>query len=444
MKKAIYLLFFFANIGIIFYFWFLRSGGLLLGGGPGVSIALGRICGLLAVYLVLWQLVLIGRVKFLEKIWGLDRLAIWHHLNGLFSWVFIFLHPLFLIIGHGQVNESGFFSQAFDFLFNWDDLASAWLALAVFLLIIILSLGAIKKKIKYEAWYIIHLLSYLAIIWAFEHQLELGTDLQNFIFAVYWYLLYVFAVGLLLYYRFLMPLYLFFRQRFVVAGLEEEGEGVISIYIKGRDLKNFFWQGGQFANFRFLSPSLAWESHPFSFSSAHNQESIRITVKSLGDFSGSLKEGLRIGTPVLIDGPHGVFIKKRTTNKKIALLAGGIGITPIRSLLEQGLLEDGGFRFSLFYCGARQTDLIFRKELEDFSLKYPGRLALHYILSREPQWFGEKGRLDEEKIKRLLPNFKEYDFYLCGPPQMIKNIKKILRRLGIKAAKIYYEKFSFS
>lgn len=444
MKKAIYLLFFFANVGIIFYFWLLRSGDLLSGGGPGVFIALGRICGLLAVYLVLWQLVLIGRVKFLEKIWGLDRLAAWHHFNGLFAWVFIFLHPLFLIIGHGQVNENSFFAQVFDFLFNWDDLASAWLALAAFLLIIILSLGAIKKKIKYEAWYIIHLLSYLAIIWAFGHQLELGTDLQNFTFTIYWYLLYFLAVGFLLYYRFLTPLCLFFRQRFMVTELKPESEDVISVYIKGRDLKNFFWQGGQFANFRFLSQGLALESHPFSFSSAHNQESIRVTVKNLGDFSGSLKEKLKAGMLVLVDGPHGVFIKKRTTNKKIALLAGGIGITPLRALLEQGLLEDTGSSFSLFYCGARESDLVFKKELDDFALKYPGRLALYYILSREPQWSGEKGRLDEEKIRRLLPDFREHDFYLCGPPQMIKDIKKILRGLGIKAKKIYYEKFSFS
>ena len=136
MKKILFLGIFLLNLIIIFYFWFDRSGALLISGQVGLMIALGRITGLLAVYLILWQLVLIGRVKFLEKVFGLDRLAFIHHLNGLLAWVFIILHPLLLVIGHKLVNEVSFGSQILDFLFNWEGMLAAILAVTIFLIVI--------------------------------------------------------------------------------------------------------------------------------------------------------------------------------------------------------------------------------------------------------------------------------------------------------------------
>jgi len=437
MKKVFFLFIFLINLLIIFYFWYLRSGLLLTYNQAGLFIALGRIAGLLAVYFVLWQLVLIGRIKFLEQIFGLDRLAIVHHFNGLLAWAFIFLHPIFLIIGYGRANNLGFFSQIFDFLFRWDDLFLAFLSAGVFLIIIILSMATIRRRLKYEIWYFIHLFTYLAIIWAFGHQLELGYDLQNIIFAGYWSALYFVVVALLVYYRFLTPLYLFYYHRFYVDRIESENDQVVSIYIKGRNLNKFNFRAGQFAIFRFLSGELALQAHPFSFSVAPNGEYLRISVKNLGDFTASLKNNLRVNSLVIIDGPHGIFTTQRSKNNKLTLIAGGIGITPLRAIIEKEPTKD----LTLFYSGSKEADLIFRSEIDALQ---NDKLRVNYIVNGGDNWSGEKGHLDEEKLKRLLPDYLKQDFYLCGPPIMIKNIRRIFKKIGVRKNKIYFEKFSLN
>ena len=437
MKKTLFILVFLTNLGIIFYFWAIKSSTLLGFGSAGLFISLGRIAGLIAVYLVLWQLVLIGRVKFLEQIFGLDRLAIIHHFNGLLAWLFIFLHPVFLIIGYGQSKQLSFFGQVFDFLWSGDDLATAFLSLAIFAIVIVTSVAAIKKRLKYEAWYLVHLLTYLAIIWAFGHQLELGNDLRNIFFAAYWYLLYIVAVGLVVYFRFFKPGWLFYQQRFIVDRVVRENERVVSIYITGRNISLFKYRPGQFAIFRFLDKQLFWEAHPFSFSSLPGENYLRITIKNLGDFTANIADCLPVGTPVLIDGPHGIFTAQRTANKKLALIAGGIGITPLYTIFK----SHSDRHKVLFYADQDAGKLIFKEEIRNLD---GANRQTHFILSQASSGFGENGRLDEEKIKRLLPDYLERDFFLCGPPLMIKSVRRALQGLGVRRSRIYFEKFSLS
>jgi len=437
LQKLIWLLIFLANLGIILFIWWRQSGDLLFMSRAGIFIAFGRLTGLLAVYLVLWQLLLIGRIRPLEQILGLDRLSITHHFNGLLAWVFIFLHPLFLILGYGQVNDYNFWQQTYNFLFFGENLVPAFFALLIFLVIIILSSEAIKKHLKYEVWYYIHLLTYLAIILSFSHQLELGGDLQTILANFYWSLIYTLVVTALIFYRFLKPIYFFYRHRFIVDQIIFESDQVISVYLRGRELDKFVFHAGQFAICRFLRGCLAFEAHPFSFSSAPNNTRLRLTIKNLGDFTGSLKNNLSIGTPVILDGPHGIFTVKRTQNQKLALIAGGIGITPIRSIIEKEIDRD----LVLIYSAPSRVDLVFFEEISGLQ-----RTNFHFVpvVSSEESWPEEKGRLDEEKIKRLVPDYLARDFFLCGPPLMIKSVRQILQKIGVKKNKIYFEKFSFN
>jgi len=342
-----------------------------------------------------------------------------------------------LIIGYGANNQLSFFGQAFDFLWNGDDLMSAFLAIIIFAIVIFTSLAAIKKKLKYEAWYFVHLLSYLGIIWAFGHQLELGGDLRNRGFAAYWYLLYAVTIGLLIYFRFLKPGYLFYQQRFKIDKVVRENEQVVSVYITGRHLERFRYRPGQFAIFRFLNKKSVWEAHPFSFSSVPGDNYLRITIKNLGDFTGRIADRLQPGTPVLIDGPHGIFTVQRATNKKLALIAGGIGITPLYAIF----ISQTDRRLTLFYSEQTEAKLIFKKEID---LLRGADRPVHYILSQAGPGQGETGRLDEEKIKRLLPDYLERDFFICGPPLMIKAVRSTLKHLGVSRRRIYFEKFSLS
>lgn len=440
MKKFLFLLIFLANLGLIFYLWFSQSGSLLLGASPsGMFIALGRITGLLAVYFILWQLVLIGRVKLLEQTFGQDRLAIIHHLNGFVAWTLIFLHPLFLTVGYGLTGGTSFLGQLGDFLLNWDDLAPAFIAVAIFFIIIVLSWLAIQRLLKYETWYYIHLLVYVAIILAFSHQLELGIDLRHSLFAAYWYVLYSAAVALIVIYRFLKPLYLFWRHRFYVDRVGVLNDKTISVYLKGKDMDRFSFYAGQFAIFRFLDFRLGWEAHPFSFSKKFDGQEIRITIKALGDFTAALPAKIKSGTAVLIDGPHGIFTSRRSAGRKLALIAGGVGITPIRPLAEQARAEG---RDVVILCGAASAgELIFQEELAELS---GPNFRTVFVLSGDSAWSGEKGRIDKEKISRLIPDYLEREFYICGPLPMIRSLRAGLKELKIKARHIYFEKFSLS
>lgn len=428
MKKAFLIIIFLANLAIIACLWFSQSGRFLSVGQAGAFISLGRLVGLLAVYLVLWQLVLIGRARFIEQTFGFDRLAAFHHFNGLVAWIFIFLHPALIILGRAKLGGISFLGELFSYLSPEAELLSAFAAVLIFTLIIIISVGTMRRKLKYEAWHYIHFLTYLAIILAFGHQLELGYDLQNNLAVAYWYLLYALAVLPLVYFRLLMPAFLFYRHRFRVERVVRENPQVVSVYISGREMDLFRFRGGQFVVARFLSRELAWQAHPFSLSQAFNGKELRLTIKSLGDYTASLPDRLRLGQLVWLEGPYGIFTGRRARGRKLALIAGGIGITPIRSLIEDSSDKDK----VLIYSARQMDEMVLKSELD----KLAGQnLRNEYLDS-------SAGRLDKEKLNRLLPDYREREFYLCGPWPMVAAVKKILLDSGVKRRRIYFEKFS--
>lgn len=416
-KRISLLLFFLLNLGIILYFFFLESSTATL------YIALGRITGLLGVYLVLWEILFVSRLEFINKCFKSNaRLAWFHHVNGFLALLFIFLHPVFLALGYGQRTGRSLLGQMIAF-FSWDDMPLAYLSLLVFIVAVFLSYRQIKKKYKYELWYVIHLSLYLAIFWAFGHQLEIGHDLQNTLFAVYWYALYFIFFGALVLGRALPPLYNFYRHRFKVEDVVSENDFCCSIYISGRNLESFKFKAGQHASFRFLNNS-AWQSHPFSFSSAYNGKYLRITVKALGDFTKNLKDKIKIGDYVMVAGAYGDFYLPENKETKLAFVAGGVGITPFIAMSQEA--KEKEMNFKLLWSNQRRADIILGNEFEACN-----------IISQE------EGRIDAAKIQLLVPDYLDRHFYICGPKPMMDSVIEILLSLGVKKSAIHFEKFSF-
>lgn len=425
---------------IIFWFWGINSGPDLWADPASQLIAWGRLAGLLAAYFVLLQLMFIGRQKWLERSFGLDRLAEVHHLNGILSIAFIIVHPVLLCLGYGALSGRNAFAQLGRFLSNWEGMVAALVATVLFAVIVAISLAAAKKHFKYEIWYAVHLLSYLAIILAFSHQLETGSDLRNIFFAAYWNLLYILVGVSLIYSRFLRPLYYLWRYRFRVEKVVAENDDNVSIYISGRQIENFPVRPGQFFLVRFLTKKYLFEAHPFSLSSLPGEKYLRFTVKALGDFTTGLQEKIKPGDLVFLDGPHGLFTPNCCLSSKVAYIAGGVGVTPIRSVAEYFLTEKDAI---LLYANQRPQDIIFAAELADLISRPGSRLRLVSILAEGAIAPAESGRVDEEKILRLIPDYLERDFYLCGPPAMRLSLVKTLRSLGVKARAIHFEKFSW-
>ncbi len=444
-RGLILLFFLFSQVLVIVGFWAWYHvnhplGNLLTGAAFGKLLAWGRLAGLLAAFSILLQVTLVGRAKWVERAFGLDRLTRLHHVVGFSLVVLLVAHPILVTAGHAMQAGTGFFAQLLDFFRNWEDVLAAAIALGIFLAAILFSVAVVLKKLRYETWYATHLTIYIAIALAFGHQLAVGSDLtDNRWFARYWIALYVFTFGNLIFYRIIRPLRVFFRQRFAVARLAPEAGDVTSVYISGRNLSAFPVETGQFMLVRFLAPGFRWEEHPFSMSCRPDGKQLRLTIKRLGDFTRRIPD-LKPGTQVIIDGPHGIFPARHCASSKILLIAGGIGITPIRSLAEEFVAM--GRDVILLYANRDHKTLVFAQELDELERSSSGRLRVVPVMSDDPAWPGEKGRLDRDRIARLVPDLRERDAYLCGPPPMMKAVRSILAGLGVPRKRIHYERFA--
>jgi len=384
---------------------------------------------------VLTQFFLMGRNPLLEQVFGLDRLARFHQLSGKLAYVFILLHPLSLLAGYKLLSGVGWGSQFISLLTDFEDTIAAFIAVIFFTLVVVTALTMIRRKLRYEWWYCIHLFVYIAVFLSFGHQIDEGTDLiTSDFFYYYWIGLYTIVLGSHLIFRFLRPVYNLYRHRFSVSAVVRESASVVSIYITGRNLDRFSVRPGQFMFFRFLHTDFWYQSHPFSLSRMPDGATLRITVKAVGDYTTELPQ-LPVGTRVLIDGPYGLFTQKVLAKEKVVMIAGGIGITPIRSLSEE--LVGAGKDVVLVYGNRTQSDIVFKQELEEIS-----GLSVVHVLSEEQQPGFEYGRIDAEKLKRLVPDIAQREVYLCGPVPMMNALIETLVSLGVPRSLIHHEKFA--
>lgn len=426
LKKTLIFSALLINIGLIFFLWWQGSGNLWLAGN--YEICLGRLTGLLAEFAILLQLIFIGRWPFIEQIFGHDKLNRFHRLLGYSTAIFLLSHPLLLTLGYARGNEISLSAQFINFLIDWNDVINASVGLILFIILIILSIAIVRKHWRYETWHFAHLLMYLAILLAWGHQTEVGGDFINSqTWSGYWFILNFGVIGILLTYRFIKPFYNLFRFDFKLEKIIPESNNITSLYVTGKNLNKFSFLAGQFVNLTFLTKGL-WFTHPFSFSAAPNGQWLRFTIKTAGDFTNKINQ-LPIGTKIILDGPLGTFTSATAQTNKFLLIAGGIGITPLRALAEE--LTQTKKDTILLYSGKTATEIIFKEEFKKLGNQ------CHFII---PQ---TDGRLTIEKIAQLAPDFKNRDIYICGPEAMTKAIKNALLTTGVARAQIHYEKFSY-
>ena len=179
----------------------------------------------------------------------------------------------------------------------------------------------------------------------------------------------------------------------------------------------------------------------FSFSSSPTQQKhIEFTKKlSDSDFSSNLKK-LVTDDWVQIDAPYGKFTFIGE-HKKIALLAGGIGITPFRSICRYCTDKQLKTKITLIYGNRTEKDIIFKKEFENMEKQNKNLKIVFTINETNEKWKGLTGFINGKMIKREIPDYEETVFYLCGPPGMVKALEGIINLLGISSDKIRAEYF---
>lgn len=416
-------------------------GNLLTGSTVGQWLAYGRLTGLLVAFGALVQLLLVGRLPWVERAFGQDRLTRLHHVFGFSLVVLLLAHPVLVLAGHAAQAGLSLKDQYLDFMKSWEDLPAASAGLLLMVAALAFSLVVLLKKIRYEAWYATHLLFYLAIALSFGHQLEVGTDLTVGVgwFRYYWIVLFAFVFLNLLVYRVIRPIASYARHRFTVAEVRPETQDVTSVILTGRDLASFRIRAGEFMSVRFLAPGLRWEAHPFSLSCRPDGTRLRLSIKQLGDFTRRIPS-LKPGTRVIVNGPYGVFTAARSAAPKLLLIAGGIGITPLRGLAEEFIAA--GRDVLLVYGNRNARSIAFERELADLVTASAGRFRVVHVISDDPAWTGERGRVDRERLSRLVPDLSGRDVYLCGPPVMMRGVRAALASLGVPRRRIFFERFA--
>jgi predicted ferric reductase len=425
------------NAVVMLGFWWFSSGFEVTRTASDAFNGIGRVTGLLGTYLVLWQLLLMARLPWLEHTFGLERMAVLHKWNGYLVIGLLIGHAVFQTLGYELGDGKDFASQLADFITSYEGLLAAIVSLGLLVAVAVVSVTIAARHLAYETWYFIHLYAYLAVVLAFSHQLATGVDFAgNPAFVWYWCGLYVLVGGSLILYRVARPLSTFQRHRFRVKAVEKEARGVFSVYISGRDLARFEAEAGQFAIWRFLDGKRWWQAHPFSISAVPDGRQLRITVKNIGDFTSGIHT-LAPGTRILVDGPFGKFIE-RPTNPKVLLIAGGIGITPIRPLAEE--MAADGFDVRVLYRAHSEGHLVFKKEMD--ALAAQRGVRVDYLVtqaggreSSRDYWFSPA------TMARLVPDIADRVAYVCGPAGMMAAVRTSLEALGVPSDQVRTEVF---
>jgi predicted ferric reductase len=311
---------------------------------------------------------------------------------------------------------------------------TATVGTALLIAVVALSVVVVRRRLPYEAWYAVHLTAYAAIALAWFHQIPTGNELVlDRAAADYWRALYLATLGALLVFRVLVPIANGFRYGLRVGDVVTEAPGVVSLRIDGRNLERLSARAGQFFLWRFLGRGRWWASHPFSLSAAPDGRSLRITVKALGDFSSRLGQ-IEPGTRVLAEGPFGVFTADAQRQTRVLLIAGGIGITPIRALMED--MERNAV---VVYRVVSEEDIVLADELD--SLARERGITLHYVVGDHRTAEG-RNHLSPAHLRELVPDIAERDVYVCGPPGLTDVLERNVRAAGVPKRFIHAERFA--
>jgi predicted ferric reductase len=399
----------------------------------GVATALGRLTGLLGAYAMLLMVLLVARLPALERVVGQDRLLSWHRRIGGWPIVLIAIHGVLIAVGYGQAAKTGALHELGVLLTSYPGVLAGTAGFGLLLMAGVTSYRNVRRRMAYETWWGVHLYTYLALALAFSHQVTTGAAFVGHPVArAWWTAVWLGTAGVVVAYRVLLPTWRSLRHRLRVVAVEHEAPGVVSLVCRGHRLDRLAFHGGQFLQWRFLARGLWWQAHPYSPSALVHDSHLRVTVRDLGDHSGLLAR-LKPGTRIAVEGPYGTFTKHARRGDRVLLVGAGVGVTPLRALLED---LPAHVQADVILRASTPQELVLREEMARLAGQRGGRV--HELIGPRTEV-----RVDRDALRGLIPDLAERDVYVCGPDGFADRIVRAARGAGVRGDRIHRESFAF-
>ena len=407
---------------------------LAAGTGQNGVLTVAKFFGLHAAVLMLFQLLLVARLPWLDRRIGMDRLTVWHRWVGFTLLWTVLTHAVLIVLGFARLGGTSM-TKTFFSLAGVSASLLGICAAAIVVVVAAVSARYVRQRLRYEIWHGLHLLLYVALGLAFVHQLQETTTFSSSAFAkIYWWTLWLFAFGALVTGRIIMPVWRNAYHRFEVSAVVPESDDVVSVHVTGRHLDRLPAQAGQFCIWRFPGHNHWWLANPFSLSAAPDGLTLRLTAKAVGSASAGLRH-LQVGSRVFVEGPYGAFTSLHRTRPGALLIAGGVGITPVRALLE----EEPSGDVVVLYRVRSENEAVLADEVRDLVAARGGKL--HLLTGRTGEG---SSPFEPDSLHALVPDMTQRDVYVCGPPAMTAAVLSSLRTLQVPQRQVHAERFGLA
>jgi predicted ferric reductase len=406
------------------------------GAGKNSVLTVAKFFAVHAASIMMLQLVLVARLPWLDRRIGMDRLTVWHRFIGFtLAWT-VLTHATLVVLGYAVLYSMPVI-PTFLSLAGVTASLLGMLAAAIILTIATVSLRYARRRMQYETWHALHIGLYLAVLLALIHQGLEGTTFASSPAArAYWWTVWAVVLLAFLTGRVLLPILRNIHHRFRVVAVVPESDDVVSVYVSGRHLHRLDARAGQFFIWRFPAHNGWWQANPFSLSAAPDGRTLRLTAKAVGATSAGLRE-VPVGTRAFLEGPYGAFTALHRTQAATLLVAGGVGITPIRAMLE----ESTGPAVVLYRVHT-MADAVLLPELQWLAGERGAQL--HVLAGRTGTGDPPLAPFEPANLIGLVPDITDRDVYVCGPPAMTEAVLRSLRELGVPRSQVHAERFSLA
>ena len=431
-----------SSLLLVTYWWTTGGGVQDLAAWESGPTSVGRLTGLLASDLLLVQVLLMARVPVLERAFGQDRLARQHRIIGFTSSNLLVGHLVLITWGYAAGRLSATPATLWELTVDYPGMLLAVAGTVCLVMVVVTSVRAARRRLRYESWHLLHLYGYLGAGLALPHQLWTGQEfLTSPAATVFWWGLWAASAGAVLVWRVGLPVWRSTRHRIRVTSVVPEGPGVVSVYMTGHRMDQLRAEAGQFFTWRFHGRPGWSRANPYSLSAAPDGRSLRITVQDVGDGSGAAA-GLAAGSRAWIEGPYGRLSPRARGRHKVLLIGAGVGITPLRALAE-GLEYAPGEAMLLYRTSSAP---LFVDELT--ALAHDRGLVVWGLPGRRrapDSWLGDGVRThtDLAALRSWVPDVAERDVYLCGPRAWTDLVLRDLRAAGVPEQHIHLENFGW-